>query len=96
MEERDVRGTTMNFQRCMGADNTGAIEIGLWADLVDKCQEQHTYKFEQATVRRFNETILSAGEKCIIKEIEDIGEVNLQNTHYSMLMFELQWKLSWS
>ena len=90
MEERVVRGTTINFQRCMGADSTGAMEIGLWADLVDKCREPHTYKFEQATVKRFNETILSAGEKCIIKQIEDIGEVNLQNTHYSMLISELE------
>ena len=69
-------GKQLTKQEVVLADGTAACRCVLWETHTDKVEEGNSYKLENVTVRSFNGSkYLSAGEKAVIKSVQDIGYV---------------------
>ena len=63
-------------QDCRIADTCGSFRLVLWEDKIDSLTVNKTYKFENVTVRSYNNNkYVSLSQASSVKEVEDIGEV---------------------
>ena len=62
------------------ADHTNCIKLVLWEDKIDEVHSGKSYHFRNVTVRRFNDDkYINTNQSTIIKEIENITNINLEN-----------------
>ncbi len=60
------------------ADHTDCIKLVLWEDKIDEVHSGKSYHFQNLTLRRFDEDkYVNTNQSTIIKEIEDITNINL-------------------
>ena len=62
-------------QECRIADTCGSCCLVLWEDKIDSLTVNKTYKFENVTVRSYNNNKYVSSQASSVKEVEDIGEV---------------------
>ncbi|KAL9976963.1 hypothetical protein ACROYT_G014312 [Oculina patagonica] len=63
------------------ADHTDCIKLVLWKDKIDEVHSRKSYHFQNVTLRRFDDDKhVNTNQSTIIKEIEDITNINLDIT----------------
>ena len=76
LPQQKVTTKDLTKQELLAADNTAAIKITVWIQMVNTFTIGQCYLFQNLSVRRFNnETDLTANLQSTATNIEDIGPI---------------------
>lgn len=70
---------TICKSECIVANSTDSIKIVLWESIIDKVNAGNNYKFQNVTIRLFDdERFLNTNKDTIVTEIPILPDVNLE------------------
>ena len=70
---------TICKSECIVADSTDSIKLVLWESIIDKVNAGNSYKFQNVTIRLFDdERFLNTNKDTIVTEIPILPDVNLE------------------